>query len=177
MFGSKKRTTNNYDYSQTDNSVVTAGLGSSNVSGAGNSVSTHIVQNDAAMVGRIAELGFDSLNQLGSDAFWSASQLGGGAFDLSRLLGRDAMDLSYDTSRLTTGLAESLGLNAIWSGADAQADAFQLAADATRSAMSFVDGYTERSQLGAAAGQNDALKWVALAAVVMVGIVLLKGKN
>lgn len=111
------------------------------------------------------------LNILGSGNVIASSDadvlkaLGAGAFDtVNKVHGTNAALVSgvqQTNADLLSGLGSGL---------------LQITENANKDAMRFVANFTEREQLGASAGQNDALKWVALAAVAVVGVVLVKGR-
>lgn len=93
--------------------------------------------------------------------------------DVLKNLGAGAFDLS----KSGLGTAENLGQGAFDLVDGLGAGLLQLAADSSKDSMRFVDQYTERSQLGSATGQNDAIKWVAIAALGVAGFAMMqKGK-
>lgn len=84
---------------------------------------------------------------------------------------------AFDLSKSGLGTAESLGKGAFDLAGGVSAGLLQLAADSTKESMRFVDNYTTRDQLGGAVGENDAIKWVAIAALGVAGFAMMqKGK-
>lgn len=158
-----KNTTNTSTVHET-NTANTSLQGEGNIHGSDNTIITNAAD---------AEV----LRSLGADAFSAASDLGNGSFDLSLELGQGAFDLAGAVNRDNVGFMGSIGQSLISAASKTQSESLSLAEEATRNSMGLVSNFTERQQLGASAGQADALKWVALAAVAVVGFSMMRGRK
>lgn len=133
----------------------------------------HHTTNNTALTGEGVIWGSDNTIVTYSSDAEVLKSLGAGAFGAVTDMSRSVENM-HSTS---AGLVEALGREALSSSEYTTAKALQTAEAATKASMGFVNQFTERAQLGAAAGQNEALKWVALASVAVVGVLLLKGKR